>query len=127
MRLYPDPLPPKKETAEKEQRSERNPSLPVGTAEPQVGPTGKPLPPDTVTNVSYIDEKEAFSSQGAWPAFNGAGSLGLRSFTAVQVSCALPVRQPFHRTEKVLLQLFIMNGKSCPALVTYCHHLFLWL
>lgn len=56
MRLYPSP---QKETAEKEQRSERNPSIPVGTAEPQVGGSGKPLPPETVTNVSYIGDKEA--------------------------------------------------------------------
>lgn len=48
-----------KNSSEKEQRSERNWTLPVETAEPQVGLTGKPLPPDTVTNVSYINDKEA--------------------------------------------------------------------
>lgn len=65
MRLYPDP---QKETAEKEQRSERNPSVPVGTAEPQVGLTGKALPPDTVTNLSYINDKEAsLLREHGWP------------------------------------------------------------
>lgn len=53
------------------------------------------------------------SSQGAWLAFKGAGSLGPRRFTAVKASCAFPLRQAFHRKENTSLQLFIMNRKSC--------------
>jgi hypothetical protein len=49
----------KNNSSEKEQRSERNQTLPVGTAEPQVELTRKPLPPDRAIKVSYIGDKEA--------------------------------------------------------------------
>lgn len=40
----------------------------MGTAESQVGLTGKPLPSESVTNVSYIDDNEAsLLREHGWP------------------------------------------------------------
>lgn len=90
--------PYQKDSSEKEQGSERNPTLPVGTAEPQVGLTGKLLPPETVPNVSYINKQRSLSSQRSPLTLNGTGSLGPGIFTALMTFSALPLRQP--STEK---------------------------
>lgn len=45
--------------------------------------------------------QRGLSSPGAWLAFKGAGSLGPRNFTAGKASCAFPLRQAFHRKERV--------------------------
>lgn len=85
----------KKDCSKKEQRSERNPTLPVGTAEPQVGLTGKALPPDTVTNVSYIDDKEASLLRvHYWPLKEqvlwGLGALNIKGIRWPSFETAFP-------------------------------------
>lgn len=94
--------------SEKEQRSE---SLPVETAEPQVGLTGKPLPPDSQQCVLHWWQR-CLSSQGSLLAFKSPGSLRPGSFIPLKAFGVLSLRQSSISKRKVCFSTSLQIGKA---------------
>lgn len=83
----------------------------MGTTEPQVGLTGKPLPLDTVTNVSYINDKEASFLRDPYLPLKSSCSEAWALYTFTDIGCP-SIKTIFHLKEEGLLQHFLTNGEN---------------